>query len=98
MPKELLVAGLPEDATEDDIKEVFSRIAPPLAVNIVRDKETGKSQGYAIVDMATEDQGASAITWLNETAMIRGKLITVGAHRPGKEGYEHGPHREHHGR
>ena len=73
---QLYVGGLSDDTTEVDIKEVFSGICLPQLVTIIRDIESGKSRGFAIVKILSEEKGEEAIRHLSGT-MLRGRNITV---------------------
>jgi SAM-dependent methyltransferase len=73
---QLYVGGLADDTAEADVKEVFSGICPPRLVTIIRDIESGKSRGFAIVKITGEEKGEEAIRRLNGT-VLRGKNIVV---------------------
>ena len=73
---QLYVGGLSDDTKEDDIEEVFSRVCLPQLVTIIRDIESGKSRGFAIVKILSEENGEEAIRQLNGTA-LRGRNIVV---------------------
>ena len=73
---QLYVGGLSDDTTEVDVKEIFSKICPPRLVTIIRDIESGKSRGFAIVKIPSEEKGEEAIRHLNGT-MLQGREIVV---------------------
>jgi SAM-dependent methyltransferase len=73
---QLYVGGLSEDTTEVDIEKAFSRVYPLRLVKVIRDIESGKSRGFAIVKIPTEEKGEEAIRSLNGTT-LRGKNILV---------------------
>jgi RNA recognition motif-containing protein len=60
----LYVGNIPWSTTEEQLKGLFSKIGAVHAVRIITDKETGKSKGFAFVEMDNSDK---AITDLNET-------------------------------
>jgi SAM-dependent methyltransferase len=74
---QLYVGGLSEDTTEVDIEKAFSNVYPLRLVKVIRDIESGKSRGFAIVKISTEEKGEEAIRSLNGTT-LRGKNIIVG--------------------
>lgn len=74
---QLYVGGLSEDTTEDDIEKAFSTVCPPRLVKVIKDIESGKSRGFAIVKIPIEEKGEEAIRSLNGTT-LRGKNIIVG--------------------
>ncbi|RVW56725.1 Zinc finger CCCH domain-containing protein 42 [Vitis vinifera] len=72
----VFVGGIPFDLTEGDLLAVFSQYGEIVDVNLVRDKGTGKSKGFAFV--AYEDQRSTnlAVDNLNG-AQILGRIIRV---------------------
>ncbi len=73
---QLRVGGLSEDTTELDIEEAFSSVCPLQLVKVIRDIESGRSRGFAIVKIPTEEKGEEAIRSLNGTT-LRGNSISV---------------------
>ena len=73
---QLHVGGLSEDTTEADIEKAFSAVRPLHLVEVVRDIESGRSKGFAVVKVPTEEKGAEAIRSLNGTT-LRGRTISV---------------------
>jgi len=73
---QLYVGGLSDDTTEVDIEEVFPGVCPLQLVTIIRDIESGKSRGFAIVKILSEEKGEEAIRLLNGT-MLQGRNIVV---------------------
>ena len=73
---QLYVGGLSDDTTEENIEELFSGICPVQLVTIIRDIESGKSRGFAIVKILSEENGEEAIRQLNGTT-LRGRNIVV---------------------
>ena len=65
MGKRLYVGNLSYSLKAQDLQEVFSSAGEVVNVKIVMDKETNRSKGFAFVEMATDDQGATAIETLN---------------------------------
>jgi len=73
---QLRVGNLPDDATEADVEKIFTGVCPPQLVTIIRDIETGKSRGFAIVKMPSEEKGEEAIRQLDGT-ILQGREIVV---------------------
>ena len=73
---QLYVGGLSDDTTEVDIEEVFSGVCLPQLVTIIRDIESGKSRGFAIVKILSEEKGEEAIRQFNG-AVLRGTKVMV---------------------
>jgi RNA recognition motif-containing protein len=62
----LFVGNLPFDTTESQIKQlVAGQDRTVRSVKIVTDKETGRSRGFAFVDLDSEEEARSAIAELN---------------------------------
>ncbi|XP_038902704.1 zinc finger CCCH domain-containing protein 25-like [Benincasa hispida] len=72
----VFAGGIPYDLTEGDLLAVFAQYGEIVDVNLIRDKGTGKSKGYAFV--AYEDQRSTnlAVDNLNG-AQILGRIIRV---------------------
>jgi SAM-dependent methyltransferase len=62
---QLYVGGLPEDVTEADIEKVFAGVGPLRLVEIIRDIESGKSKGFAIVKIDSDAERDKAVNSLN---------------------------------
>ncbi len=60
----LYVGNLPWSASEDDIRELFSSIGVIESVSLITDRETGRSRGFAFVEMDRADAN-KAISQLN---------------------------------
>ena len=66
MGTRLFVGNLPFDATEQQIGDLFTAASlKTLSVKIVTDRDTGRSRGFAFVDVESEAVVKSAITELN---------------------------------
>ncbi len=64
MAKRLYVGNLPYTSTEDELRELFSRHGTVESVNLIIDRDTGRSRGFAFVEM--DPSGAdAAISALN---------------------------------
>ncbi|GMI92208.1 hypothetical protein HRI_002890100 [Hibiscus trionum] len=72
----VFVGGLPYDLTEGDLLAVFAQYGEVVDVNLVRDKGTGKSKGFAF--LAYEDQRSTILAVDNlNGAQILGRIIRV---------------------
>ena len=79
MPKRIYVGNLPFSATENDMKELFSEYGEVSSVNLVVDRQTNRSKGFAFVEM--ESGADEAIDALNQTDM-GGRALNVNEARP----------------
>ena len=80
----IYVGNLSFATTEDDLRQAFSEHGNVSEVSIVKDRETGRSRGFAFVEMANNNEAASAIQALNLRQM-GDRAITVNAARPRTE-------------
>ncbi|KAI8817510.1 uncharacterized protein EV422DRAFT_499940, partial [Fimicolochytrium jonesii] len=72
----IYVGGLPYELTEGDVITIFSQFGEIVDVNLVRDKETGKSKGFAFVGF--EDQRSTVLSVDNfNGTKIRNRTIRV---------------------
>ncbi len=72
----IFVARLPYQFKEADIAELFASYGEVSSVNLIMDRETGKSKCYAFVEMPNDEQATIAINALNETQVLD-KAIAV---------------------
>lgn len=61
----IYVGNLTADSMESALIRKFERFGIVASAKIVKDSKTGKSQGFAIVDMPDDAQAQAAITGLN---------------------------------
>ena len=72
----LYIGGFPYDLTEGDILTVFSQFGEPVSINLIRDKETGKSKGFAFLKY--EDQRSTDLAVDNlGGATVGGRILKV---------------------
>ena len=81
MSKKLYVGNLPFTATEDAVKELFSKIGDVHSVKIITDQATGRSRGFCFIEMENADR---AIAELNETEFEGRPLKVNEAHERGQ--------------
>ena len=77
----IYVGNLSYDATEEDIQQAFAEFGEVASVNIIKDRETGRSRGFAFVEMPDGDEAKEAIEKVNLTE-IAGRSVTVNEARP----------------
>lgn len=81
----IYVGNLPYSISEDELKSAFAKFGAVTSVKIIMDKATGRSKGFAFVEMANSSEGNQAIKSLNETD-LNGRNIKVNEARPREEG------------
>jgi len=83
--KKLYIGNLPFSATEDQLHEWFSQIGvTPSGVNLIRDRFTGQSRGFAFVEMKDAAEADKAIAALNGKE-LEGRALKVNEARPKTE-------------
>ncbi len=75
MEKKLYVGNLSFKATEDDVRELFSRSGEVESVKIITDMNTGSSKGFGFVEMATPEDAGKAIEALNGSSFMERTLV-----------------------
>jgi RNA recognition motif-containing protein len=65
MPSRLYVGNLSYSTTEDSLRAFFTAAGEVKTAEVVMDRQTGRSKGFAFVEMATDDGAQKAITSLN---------------------------------
>ena len=72
----IYIGGLPFELSEGDVISIFSQYGEPSYVNLIRDKETGKSRGFAFLKY--EDQRSTDLAVDNlGGAVIMGRTLKV---------------------
>jgi RNA recognition motif-containing protein len=82
MAKKLYVGNISFQTTSDDLVAAFSQYGTVLGAQIVSDRETGRSRGFAFVEM--HDGADEAIAALNG-AQLSGRTLTVNEAKPREE-------------
>src|SRR4051812_11416760 len=79
MSKKLYVGNIAYGTTSEDLIETFGQYGTVTQAQVVMDRETGRSRGFAFVEMA--DGAEEAINSLNG-AQFQGRALTVNEARP----------------
>ncbi len=77
----LYVGNLSFQATEAELREAFGAYGTVTKVAIITDRETGRSKGFAFVEMASKAEGEAAIAALNGKE-LGGRKLNVNEARP----------------
>lgn len=88
--KKIFVGNLDFGATEDSIRELFEAYGTVDSVSVITDRDTGRSRGFAFVEMSDSAEADRAITALNGTN-LGGRALNVNEARPKAEGGGRGP-------
>ena len=75
MNKKVYLANLPFQASEPELKVLFSKGGEVMSVKIVQDKQTGQPRGIAFVEMSTQWEARRAVSMLNRTDFMGKNLL-----------------------
>lgn len=84
MDTRLYVGNLSYGTTETDLRDLFSKAGTVVSINLIMDRETGRSKGFAFIDMSSQAEAEQAIKLLNGTNMDDREL-KVSLARPREE-------------
>ncbi|MFT3912300.1 MAG: RNA-binding protein [Ferruginibacter sp.] len=71
----IFVAGLPYDLDDAELMEIFEKFGTITSAKVAIDKETGKSKGFAFVDMPNREEAKDAIESLNDMSLGKKPLV-----------------------
>jgi RNA recognition motif-containing protein len=80
----LYVGNLSFNTTENQINDLFAQAGKVISANLMQDKFTGKSRGFAFVEMSTPEEANKAIEMFNGKD-VDGRALTVNIARPREE-------------
>lgn len=81
----IFVAKLDFRTQSEDLREAFEAYGEVDSAKVIMDHETGRSRGFAFVEMSNDDEALAAIEGLNETE-LDGATIVVKKAEPRKPG------------
>ena len=84
MEKRLYVGNLSYNTTEDDVETLFKQVGDVVSCQLMLDKFTSRSRGFAFVEMGTHEEAESAVNMLNEQD-FQGRALRVNIARPKEE-------------
>ena len=79
--KKIYVGNLDFSATEESLRSLFEPYGAVESVHLVMDRDTGRSKGFAFVEMADSDGAGKAIAALNGT-VVGGRALNINEARP----------------
>jgi cold-inducible RNA-binding protein len=77
----IFVGNLPFSIGETELKELFAQKGAVDSVTVMRDMDTGRSRGFAFLEMPSQEEAQKAIKELNAYT-IDGRNLTVNEARP----------------
>jgi RNA recognition motif-containing protein len=82
--KNLYVGNLPHSTTEAELRSLFEPHGAVDKVSLVTDRDTGRSRGFAFVEMTNASEADKAIATLNGTE-LGGRALTINEAKPKTE-------------
>ena len=71
----IFVAGLPYDLDDAELEEIFEKFGEVVSAKVALDKETGKSKGFAFIEMKNREDGLEAVEHLNDISLGKKPLV-----------------------
>jgi RNA recognition motif-containing protein len=95
MGTKLYVGNLSFRTTSEELRDAFAAVGTVASASVIEDRDTGRSRGFAFVEMATPEEAAAAIEQFNGKD-FGGRNLTVNEAKPrtdrggGRGGYAGG--------
>jgi len=80
----LFVGNLSYQTGENELQDYFAQAGAVTSVNLMLDKVTGKSRGFAFVEFATPEEAQKAVEQFHNKE-FQGRTLTVNVARPREE-------------
>ncbi|MGA2111704.1 MAG: RNA-binding protein [Anaerolineales bacterium] len=84
METKLYVGNLSYSTSEDDLRGLFAQAGSVKSVTLITDRDTGRSKGFAFVEMETQAEAQKAIGMFNGS-QLHDRPLTVNMARPREE-------------
>ena len=84
MDNKLYVGNLPYTMRDDDLQQHFARFGEVISAKVMVDRDTGRSKGFAFVEMRSADEAQAAIRGMNGPS-FDGRALVVNEARPREE-------------
>lgn len=84
MEPKLYVGNLPFSTTEEEIRTLFGQAGQVVTVDLIKDRDTGNSKGFAFVTMSSQSEAEKAIGLFNGYS-LGNRELKVNPARPREE-------------
>ena len=81
MSTKLYVGNLAFQTTSQDLQQLFGQAGTVQSASVVEDRDTGRSRGFAFVEMSSEQEATSAIEQFNGKE-VGGRALKVNEAKP----------------
>ncbi len=80
----IFVGNIPHSLQDEDIYNLFAEYGTVESAKVITDRETGRSRGFAFVEMPTDSEAEAAMAALDQ-AEVEGRALTVNKAKPPEE-------------
>jgi len=77
----LYIGNLLFQTSSEDLQQLFSQAGTVESANVIEDRETGRSRGFAFVEMSSKEEGNAAIQQFNGRE-VSGRALNVNEAKP----------------
>lgn len=84
METKLYVGNMSYATDEEQLRTLFSEAGTVVAVDVIKDRDSGRPKGFAFITMSSKEEATKAIQMFNEKE-IDGRALTVNEARPREE-------------
>src|SRR6266545_2011869 len=81
MSMKLYIGNLLFQTSSEDLQQLFSQAGTVESANVIEDRETGRSRGFAFVEMSSKEEGNAAIQQFNGRE-VSGRALNVNEAKP----------------
>ena len=75
MGNKLYVGNISFQASEEDLKDLFSKAGEVLSAKLITDAATGRARGFGFIEMSSDAEAQKAISTLNGTSFMERNII-----------------------
>lgn len=84
METKLYVGNMSYDTSEQDLRTMFTQAGTVESVDLIKDRQTGESKGFAFITMSNQVEAEKAISLFNEKE-VNNRALKVNIARPREE-------------